>query len=163
MRKLRKGFTLVELLIVIAILGALSATMSVATSGSTAKAKATAIVASIDSCKSAAMLYLVSADAKPSGTIDDILTESIPAWDEFKTGAIRYKAEGEATDSSKWTVTVDFSDDPDAEGIKAALKKIKGYGGDKAKDGAIKVTLTSGKVEKGTAISATDNTENDRG
>ena len=57
MKKLRKGFTLVELLIVIAILGALSAGMSVSSSKATAAAKATTINNNINAIKTAAALY----------------------------------------------------------------------------------------------------------
>ena len=43
MKKLRKGFTLVELLIVVAILGSLSAAMSLSSGRATASAKASTI------------------------------------------------------------------------------------------------------------------------
>ncbi len=57
MKRTRKGFTLVELLIVIAILGTLSAAMSVSVIGSTAKAKAATIASNVEACVNAAALY----------------------------------------------------------------------------------------------------------
>ena len=57
MKKSRKGFTLVELLIVITILGALSAAMSVASAKATVAAKASTIATNISNIKTAAALY----------------------------------------------------------------------------------------------------------
>ncbi len=57
MKKMHKGFTLVELLIIIAIIGILSATMMVSVTGSTAKAKANAIANNVASCRLAASSY----------------------------------------------------------------------------------------------------------
>ena len=57
MKKARKGFTLVELLIVITILGALSAAMSVASAKATVAAKASTIATNISNIKTAAALY----------------------------------------------------------------------------------------------------------
>ncbi len=64
MKRTRKGFTLVELLIVIAILTALTASLTINMSGATAKAKAAAVRANFDACKTAAMTYY-------SGHIED--------------------------------------------------------------------------------------------
>ena len=47
MKITRKGFTLVELLIVVAIMATLSATMTMAVSGSTARAKAPTIASNL--------------------------------------------------------------------------------------------------------------------
>ncbi len=57
MKKARKGFTLVELLIVVAILATLTAAMTASISGTTAKAKAAMIANNVEVMKSAATQY----------------------------------------------------------------------------------------------------------
>ena len=54
MKKARKGFTLVELLIVVAILGILSVSMMMSVGGTTAKAKASMIASNFDAARIAA-------------------------------------------------------------------------------------------------------------
>ena len=155
MKRLRCGFTLVELLIVIAIIGSLSATMSVVTSGSTAKAKAAAIAANVDACKSAAMLYCLEHVDDDDVDFSKVETDTVlyaycKAWGDFGNGKITYKASDESTGRDNWAVDVDFSGDPEKADIKTALAKIKGYGtyGD--------LSQTSGKLQ------ATDGNKKDR-
>ncbi|MBQ6435326.1 MAG: type II secretion system protein, partial [Synergistaceae bacterium] len=53
----RKGFTLVELLIVIVVIGILSAMMMLSSTEATTSAKATAIVSNLRNIKTAALAY----------------------------------------------------------------------------------------------------------
>ena len=57
MKTTRKGFTLVELLIVIAILGALASMMSLSGTNATASARAATIVSDLKTLKTAALLF----------------------------------------------------------------------------------------------------------
>ena len=57
MKRTRKGFTLVELLIVIAVLGALAAGMSLSAKDATPKAQATRVINDFKILKTAVVLY----------------------------------------------------------------------------------------------------------
>ena len=166
MKHVHNGFTLVELLIVIAIIGALSATMSVITTGTTAKAKAAAIASNVEACKSAAVMYTLNAEEDVSEkTADDVLAEVIKTWKDFSKGAVKYEAVTGDTGkgSDKWAITVDFTGDPEKEAIKTELAKIKGYGkygsdnGDsRVKTGKFKVVLTTGEITSETVTENAD-------
>ncbi|MBQ4431818.1 MAG: type II secretion system protein [Synergistaceae bacterium] len=134
MKKMRKGFTLVELLIVVAILATLTATMTASISGSTAKAKASAIANNVEAMKSAASQYysdhMEESSTLASATTATVLDAYIPTWRDFQKGDIKYIVVTDDSDAgrSNWAITVDFSNDGEAEAIKTALAKIKGYG-----------------------------------
>ena len=144
------------MLIVIAIIGALSAVMSVSItrSNARARAKAVAIVTNVSTCRSAAALYYMeifgSNDVKfekqkvTAFLPTDGDSEYVPSWSDFRTGNINYSATGDIP--SEWTVTVDFTNDSDHDDIASVLAGIKGYSAVKGKT-SFKVTLLSGKVE----------------
>ena len=129
----RKGFTLVELLIVVAILGVLSATMMVTATGSTVNSKAMTIANNIRSCKSAALLY-----CQTNGTgigdvtakVSDVLKAHVNAWADFNssTATIKYTVSDDtSTTNDKWGIKVDFSSDTEHEAISTKLQAIPGF------------------------------------
>ena len=70
--KLRKGFTLVELLIVIVIIGVLAAAMLLASGAATASAEASNIVSNLRSLKSASLMFF-------SDNMDALMATPAPA------------------------------------------------------------------------------------
>lgn len=95
LKKRSKGFTLVELLIVIIIIGILAGMMMLSTGGATAKAEATKIVSDMRNIKAAAIMYYADhgswtdkiasldtyMDQKISGGNYDLETDSFVEYD----------------------------------------------------------------------------------
>ncbi len=141
MKKARKGFTLVELLIVVAILATLTAAMTASISGSTAKAKAATIASNVNACVEAAHMYCTAHmdDGTDISTIttDVALGEYIGKWLDMKatdasvlyTGLEREKdaASKAVTGAKRWYIKVEIKDS-DADNIVAELEKIPGFG-----------------------------------
>ena len=130
MKKARKGLTLVDLLIVVAILATLTATMMVSMRGATAKAKAASIAANLESCHTAAMLYYAASGDKnlSSVTAEEMLTVNLKTWYKLKGGtddSITYTAAGSGP--QYWSVNVDFSNDAEKKEIAEALHNMRGY------------------------------------
>ncbi len=133
MKKMHKGFTLVELLIIIAIIGILSATMMVSVTGSTAKAKANAIANNVASCRLAASSYYgdhIDDGAYATAKTSTAIKAYIATWDDFNSNTITYVADDAATGEGyeNWNITIDFSHDADYVAIAEHLAKIKGFG-----------------------------------
>ncbi|MDO4987618.1 MAG: prepilin-type N-terminal cleavage/methylation domain-containing protein [Synergistes sp.] len=77
-KRVRRGFTLVELLIVIIIIGVLAGMMMLSTGSATDKAEATKIVSDLRSIKSACLLYYADNGAWPSADVNiDVVKDYI--------------------------------------------------------------------------------------
>ena len=110
----RKGFTLVELLIVIAILGVLTAMVQLSGTNAAASAKAAAITNGLNTIKTAGKMYIAENAA------------SNLSFDGFK-GALSSYAEvgnnfGVSEDNKKWVAYYTFAES-DTSAIKAKLGK----------------------------------------
>ena len=141
MKAVRKGFTLVELLIVIAILGTLSAAMTVSSGSANAAAKASTIYANINTIKTAAILYqlqegnqfkeskVTKANLQTAELLDlDSYNKTGTGEDEVKNTIMYEIVEGVDATASAATqgayVICSFKNDSD---FKAIAKSLKGY------------------------------------
>lgn len=147
--KMRKGFTLVELLIVIVIIGVLAAAMLLSTGSATASAKASTIISDLRSMKSAILLlYADSMDNMPdagslitnAGAVG--LKKYIDNAEKYTTDA-GYKIE-EA--GGKWYVSYDT----------AKLGSDKGEVREKLADKAVSVGLYKAASTSGGVYTKTD-------
>jgi general secretion pathway protein G len=103
---MRKGFTLVELLIVIVIIGILASAMMLSSGAATASAEATTVISELRSLRAAALMFygdnmMTQPDISPGGIAD-----LVPYMDSDKIAKqASYKFDG----NDYWWVGIDVS------------------------------------------------------
>ena len=137
MKKIRKGFTLVELLIVIAVLGSLGAMMSYSSSGAVDSADAAKIISNLQSLKIAALqMYIeepeiasktsivfndaTAVSTSDTRTIAAVLGAYLGKKADALTASGAAKKYGLVGDASHWYVVYALDTD-DSAGVKAKL------------------------------------------
>jgi general secretion pathway protein G len=92
LKKKSKGFTLVELLIVVIIIGILAGMMMLSTGGATAKAEATKIVSDMRNLKAAAIMVYADGGEWPTtlASLDNYMDQKISDNSNFALDAINY-------------------------------------------------------------------------
>ena len=148
MKRIHKGFTLVELLIVVAILGVLATMMTMSSTDAVDSAGANAILSNLDSLRTAAYQMYVNEDfgmmtitfdgvgTPTGGTADNTVGNKLKAYLGSKASLITssYGLVGSPTEG--WYVVYKFTDATDTKGVKAKLaasaEKVELYGGSTA-------------------------------
>jgi len=104
LKRKSKGFTLVELLIVIIIIGILAGMMMLSTGGATAKAEATKIVSDMRNIKAAAIMYYADNGEWPLNAQADSLDKYLDtdmtttSYDITASGDVRVDVDQTKTD-----------------------------------------------------------------
>lgn len=115
----RKGFTLVELLIVVVIIGVLTSMMSISSVGSTDSAKASAIIGNLVTMRKAALAdYIENGDT--NWTDADSVRKAIAAYMNTKEAAItaaKFSVLKQDSDPKGWYILYEFQTD-DSSSVK---------------------------------------------
>lgn len=150
MKKLQQGFTLIELMIVVAIIGILAAVALPAYQQYTKKAKMSEVILAASSCRTAITESVQTA-------VSSALTVAANGWGcEVTAGSgTKYVNKIETTDAGKITVTAQGFGDPDIDTKVVTLVPLIGTADVTTADGGKQITAwRCGATGDGTSIAA---------
>ena len=150
MVRARKGFTLVELLIVIVIIGILASAMMLSGGSATAAAEASNVISDLRSMKAAALMFF--ADSMDDiGSISTLQVTYLAPYmdnpDKFTTGGSPYRfANGGAGLTNKWFVGYALDQAKKSPEVKKKLQGKARSTGLLAGTGSLSTTFTTGTM-----------------
>jgi prepilin-type N-terminal cleavage/methylation domain-containing protein len=144
-KSMRKGFTLVELLIVIVVIGILSAMMMLSSTEAVSSAKAADIVSDLRNIKTAALAYYADnideADATNfAGLADSAITKKV--WKYLGTVSVDSKYTLEGTKAGTWYAKATVTDPKVLEKLEGRRKTV-GISGTKVSQDTTAISSTT--------------------
>ena len=162
MKKFRKGFTLLELLVVIGVMGIMSSMAMIAGQQTTDAARANAIADSLEKAASAMMMYYAdnADDIALNGTTAENVVKGAKAY--LKSTVDLFDEDNEGTADGAYSITIVNENTPGATWwiaytFSAADTGIKNIMANKAKRMGLKTTNSSTGLEYGSTAAALTN------
>lgn len=141
----RKGFTLVELLIVIVVIGILSAMMMLSSTEAVSSAKAADIISDLRNIKTAALAYYADNLDEADKSSFNLANNKTKVWKYLGTVSVDSKYDLEGTVGGTWYATANVTDSKVLEKLEGRRKSV-GISGTKVSQDTTAISSTTTKI-----------------